>query len=282
MLQANHFRPQDDEHPPFLISLQLNNKLLNHSMLDSRAGANIMSLKVMRQLGLETTRSYRNVYGIESRAIPTQGVIENVKVRLDRYPKIVFLIDIVVIDALDVWGMLLSRKFVATLGGTLQMDLTYATIPMDDDTYVHLPNLTMAKNHVEEIDLDPETGEILEVVKKSLPELCPNDLPFAQEEDFDAIEWPKREDYQQQLDKYKDKKIGYVKILKKDDKELLIRPRQDDVLMTESHPAPSTQHTGVIQDTIVSKGGDYKQGDLVLEWDTRKGQPDTREEFEKC
>jgi hypothetical protein len=238
MLQANHFRPQYDEHPPFFISLQVNNKLLNNCMLDSGVGASIMSLKVMRQLGLETTRPYRNVCGIESRAIPTHGVIENVKVHLDRYPEMVFLIDIVVIDVPDVWGMLLSRKFVATLGGTLQMDLTYATIPMDDNTYAYLPNLTMEKNHVEEIDLDPETEEIPEVVKESLPYFFPDDLPFTQEEDFDAIEWPKKEYYQQQLDKYKDKEIGSVKILKKDDKDLLIRPSQDDVLTTESHPLP--------------------------------------------
>jgi hypothetical protein len=38
--------------------------------------------------------------------------------------------DVVVIDVPDAWGMLLSRKWVATLGGNLQMDLTYATIPI--------------------------------------------------------------------------------------------------------------------------------------------------------
>jgi hypothetical protein len=48
-------------------------------MLNSGAGASIMSLKVMRQLGLETIMPYRNVCGIESRAIPTHGVIENIK-----------------------------------------------------------------------------------------------------------------------------------------------------------------------------------------------------------
>jgi hypothetical protein len=130
MLQANHFRPQYDENPSLFISLQIKYKLLNSCMLDSRAGENIMSLKVMRKLGLETTRPYKNVCNIESRDISTHGVIDKVKFSLDRYPEIVFLLDIVVIIVLDVWGMLLSRNFVAMLGGTLQMDLTYATIPM--------------------------------------------------------------------------------------------------------------------------------------------------------
>jgi hypothetical protein len=119
-----------------------------------------MSLKVTRQLSLETTRPYRNVCGIESRAIPTHGVIKNVKFHLDRYSKMGFLFGIVVRDVPDVWGILLSRNIVATLGGTLLMDLTCATIHVDDNTYAYLPNLTMEKNHVEEIDLDPKTEEI--------------------------------------------------------------------------------------------------------------------------
>jgi hypothetical protein len=36
----------------------------------------------------------------------------------------------------------------------------------------------MEKNHVEEIDLDLETGEILEVIKKSLPDFFLDDFPF--------------------------------------------------------------------------------------------------------
>jgi hypothetical protein len=59
----------------------------------------------------------------------------------------------VVIDVPDVWGMFLSRKFVATLDGTLQMDLTYANIPMDDETNSHLPNLPMEKDHMNKLTL---------------------------------------------------------------------------------------------------------------------------------
>jgi len=51
--------------------------------------------------------------------------------------------EIVVVYVPNVWGILLSREFVATLGGTLQMDLTDVDIPMDDGTYAHLPNMTM-------------------------------------------------------------------------------------------------------------------------------------------
>jgi hypothetical protein len=117
-------------------------------MLDSGVSANMISLKVMRKLGLEITRPYKNVCGIESRAIPTHGVIDNVKVFLAQYPNIALLMEILVVDVSNVWGVLLSRNFDATLGGTLQMDLTGLNMPMDNGTYNHLQNMTMKKDHL--------------------------------------------------------------------------------------------------------------------------------------
>jgi hypothetical protein len=37
--------------------------------------------------------------------------------------------DVLIIDVPDAWGMLLSRKWRAHMGGCLNMDLTFATIP---------------------------------------------------------------------------------------------------------------------------------------------------------
>jgi hypothetical protein len=173
MLQADHFRVQYDGHPPFFMSLQMNNKCLNNCMLDSGAGANMMSLKVMEQLGLKTTRPYRNVCGFESRAIPTHGVVENVEVHLAKYPERVIQIDIMVVDVPDVWGMLLSRKFAAMLGGTLEMDLTYINLPMKDGNIARLPNMPMAKAHVQEIDNEPKTNEVHEPTKEAPPTFSP-------------------------------------------------------------------------------------------------------------
>jgi len=48
MFQVDHFRVQYDDHPPFFMSLQVNNKRMKNCMLDSGAGENMMSLKVMK------------------------------------------------------------------------------------------------------------------------------------------------------------------------------------------------------------------------------------------
>jgi len=91
-----------------------------------------MPLKVMKQLGLNITRPYKKVCGCNSKLVEVEGLIKDLNVSLAMNPDISLLMDIVVIDVLDVWGMFLSRKWGATIGGHLQMDLSYATIPQSD------------------------------------------------------------------------------------------------------------------------------------------------------
>jgi hypothetical protein len=151
MLQADHFRVQYGENPPFFMTLTMNNKNLNNCMLDTGVGANMMSLKVMQQVGLKVTRPYMNVCGFESKAIPTHGVVENVEVRLKEYPEKTIHIDTVVVDVPDVWGMLLSRKFGAMIGGSLEMDLTFLRLPMKDGMVGRLINVPIIGDHVQDI-----------------------------------------------------------------------------------------------------------------------------------
>jgi len=108
---------------------------------------------------------------------------------------------------------------------------------------------------------------------KSLPIFSPDDLPFATEEDFDQIQWSKKEEYQQLLNKYKDKKVGAVKLLKKGEDSKLIEQSQQEVFTVESHPPPSRQYTRVIQETTKFKTKYYQEGDTIWMWDTKKGEP---------
>ena len=120
-------------------------------MLDSGLGSNIMTKKVMQQIGLRTTHPYQNVCAMDSRPIKVEGMIERQHVRLAKYPDIHVTMDILVIDVPDKWGMLLSRKFGATLGGSIQMDWTYATIPASEDSLVKLHTEKERRHHVENL-----------------------------------------------------------------------------------------------------------------------------------
>jgi hypothetical protein len=79
-------------------------------MLYPGASANVMSLKIMKQLGLKITQPYGNVYGIYSREFKVLGVSEDIDVFLIDFPHINMLMDIVVIDVPYGWEIILSRS----------------------------------------------------------------------------------------------------------------------------------------------------------------------------
>jgi ribonuclease HI len=121
---------RDDSSPPFYTSLNIHDKVLHNCLMDSGASHNLMPKIVMEELGLEVTRAYHDLYSFDSRRVQCLGVIKDLVVSLFQLPMKSMVMDIVVADVPPKFGMLLSRSWIKRLGGTLQMDLTYATIPV--------------------------------------------------------------------------------------------------------------------------------------------------------
>jgi ribonuclease HI len=121
---------RDDSSPPFYTSLNIHDKVLHNCLMDSGASHNLMPKIVMEELGLEVTKAYHDLYSFDSRRVQCLGVIKDLVVSLFQLPMKSVVMDIVVADVPPKFGMLLSRSWIRKLGGTLQMDLTYATIPV--------------------------------------------------------------------------------------------------------------------------------------------------------
>jgi ribonuclease HI len=119
---------RDDSSPPFYTSLNIHDKVLHNCLMDSGASHNLMPKIVMEELGLEVTRTYHDLYSFNSRRVQCLGFIKDLAVSLFQLPMKSVVVDIVVADVPPKFGMLLSRSWIKKLGGTLQMDLTYATI----------------------------------------------------------------------------------------------------------------------------------------------------------
>jgi hypothetical protein len=128
----------------------MNDFILHNCMLDSGASSNVRIKKVMEQLNLRISRPYHNICAMDSKAIKVHGLIKGLQVHLAAFPDIMIEMDIVVIDVLDSWGMLLSRKTTADLCGNLQMDLTYATIPTPIGSMFRLNRELERKYNVED------------------------------------------------------------------------------------------------------------------------------------
>jgi hypothetical protein len=85
---------------------------------------------VMEQLVLDITRPYKDIFSFDSRKVKCLGLIKDIVVSLSQIPTKNMVMDVVVADIPPKFGMLLSRSWAAKLKGTLQMDMSYETIPV--------------------------------------------------------------------------------------------------------------------------------------------------------
>jgi hypothetical protein len=99
-------------------------------MLDSGASHNLMPKVIMEKLGLDITRPYKDRFSFDSRKVKGLGLIKYIVVSLAQIPSKSMVMDVVVADIPSKFGMLLSRSWHAKLKGTLQMDMSYATVPI--------------------------------------------------------------------------------------------------------------------------------------------------------
>jgi hypothetical protein len=121
---------RDDSSPPFYTSLNIHDKVLHNCLMDSGASHNLMPKTIMEELRLEITKAYHDLYSFDSRRVQCLGVIKDLVVTLFQLPMKSVVMDIVVADVPPKFSMLLSRSWIKRLRGTLQMDLTYDTIPV--------------------------------------------------------------------------------------------------------------------------------------------------------
>lgn len=120
--------PEDNEVPPFYLSLKLHEFILHNSMLDFGASHNLMPKAIMDKLGLDITRPCHDLYSFDSGRVKFLVLIKDLVVSLDQILSKNVLMDVVVADIPPHFGMFLSRSWGGELKGTLQLDFSYATI----------------------------------------------------------------------------------------------------------------------------------------------------------
>jgi hypothetical protein len=116
--------------PPFYIILNIHDKTMHNVVLESSASHNLMPKDVMEKLGLHITIQYKYLYYFDSSKVKCIGLIKDLCVTLAQIPTKSLVMDIVVVDIPSKYGMLLSHSWGDKLQGTLQMDMSYATIAL--------------------------------------------------------------------------------------------------------------------------------------------------------
>jgi hypothetical protein len=125
-----HIEDGFDDSPPFYISLNVHDNILHNFLMDSGALHNFMPKVVMEELRLEITKPYQDLYTFDSKKVKCPGLIKYMVVSLAQLPMKSVVMDNVVANITPKFGMLLSKNWANKVGGSLQMDLTYVTIPM--------------------------------------------------------------------------------------------------------------------------------------------------------
>ena len=123
-----HGKIVDGGVPPFYVSLNIHDKVLHNAMFDLVASHNLMPKSVMEILDLDITRPYKDLFSFDSSQVRYLGLIKDLCVSLVQYPAKTILMDVVVANIPPKYGMLLSRSWGAKLQGSLQLDMSYATI----------------------------------------------------------------------------------------------------------------------------------------------------------
>jgi hypothetical protein len=121
---------KSEDVPPFYISLTIHDMFLHNAMFDLGASHNLMPRTIMEGLGLDITKPYKDLFSFDSKQVKCLGLIKDMVVSLHQITEKNLVMDVVMADVPPKFGMLLSRSWEAKLKGTLQMDLSYAMIPI--------------------------------------------------------------------------------------------------------------------------------------------------------
>ena len=106
--------------------MNIHNSILINAMLDSGASRNLMPRMIMDKLGLEVTRPYKDIFSFNYSKVKFLLLIKYLVIFLAQ----TLFMDVVVADIPPKFGMVLSRYWATKIKGSLQMDMSYATIPI--------------------------------------------------------------------------------------------------------------------------------------------------------
>jgi hypothetical protein len=103
--QVGSMGPKYGETAPFYVTLQVNDSLLHNCVFHPDAPTNIMTKRVMHQLGLSISQP-------NTQEEFTRGIIKDLSVSFHDFPDAPFTIDLLVIDYLSNWEIILHKDLV--------------------------------------------------------------------------------------------------------------------------------------------------------------------------
>jgi hypothetical protein len=120
--------------PPFLLTFEIFNRNVHNCMVDSGASSNSMPWFVCQNINVEVQPSTLKLIHLDRTSVKVIGELRNVLIRLSSNPKVHQVIDIIVVDIPEVYGLFLSRDWSEQLHGYFVMDWSHLWLPENGKT----------------------------------------------------------------------------------------------------------------------------------------------------
>jgi predicted aspartyl protease len=103
--------------PPFLLTFDVFNRNLHNFLVDSGASSNVIPLSIYKKLNMTPLKSDKHVIQLDRTQVKVIAELKHVMIKIATQPKFVQVIDIIVVDITEAYGMLLSRDWSEKLNG---------------------------------------------------------------------------------------------------------------------------------------------------------------------
>ena len=108
--------------PPFLLTYEVFNKNLHNCLVDSGASSNILPKSICAKLNAQSQKSAVHIVQLDRSQVEVIGELNQVTIRLSSNPKVCQVIDILVADIPEFYGLILSRGWSEKLHGYFATD----------------------------------------------------------------------------------------------------------------------------------------------------------------
>ena len=115
--------------PPFLLTFEIFNMNVSNCMVDSGASTNVIPFSVAKKLNAEIQKSEIKIIQLDSSRVQVIGELRDVLIRLSANPVVHQIIDVIVVDIPEAYGLLLSRDWSKKLKGYFATDWSHLWLP---------------------------------------------------------------------------------------------------------------------------------------------------------
>ena len=102
-------------------------------MLDFKGSNNVMPYGIMKRWEFP----HYNIYAMDSHKVEVCEIIEEIELSFAPFPKTSMVMDVMVVNVPEAWGILLSSEWASVVGGSTKVDIS--------DVVITLPNLQQVR-----------------------------------------------------------------------------------------------------------------------------------------